>query len=74
MVLAESRNWEYVQFAFDVRDGYRITSMTLTGTITGVLKPGVPRFEGTIGEANNKYSMDWNFSHPMRRGFGTMLC
>ncbi|MUI11574.1 PEPxxWA-CTERM sorting domain-containing protein [Massilia dura] len=58
---AEFMNWESPSFDFDVRDGYRITSMTLTGTITGVLKVGVPPARGTPGEANNAYSMNWGF-------------
>ena len=55
-------NWEYPSFDFDVRDGYRVTSMTLTGTITGVLKVGVPPAGGTLGEANNAFSMNLGFS------------
>jgi hypothetical protein len=59
---AESVNWEYALFDFNVRDGYRITSMTFTGTLTGELEVGVPPFGGTTGEANNQYTLNWGFS------------
>jgi hypothetical protein len=55
-------DWVYSRFDFDVRDGYRITSMTFTGTLTGELKVGVPPIDGTTGTANNKYSISWGFS------------
>lgn len=59
---AESVNWEYALFDFNVRDGYRITSMAFTGTLTGELKLGVPPIAGTTGEANNQYTLNWGFS------------
>ncbi len=59
---AESMNWEYPSFDFDVRNGYRVTSMTLTGTITGVLKVGLPAAGGTPGEANNAFFLSWGLS------------
>lgn len=58
----ETINWGNVGLAFDVRDGYRITGMTLTGTLTGVLAPGVPPAGGSIGVTTNKFSMGWRFA------------
>ncbi len=54
-------NWGQSGFAFDVRDGYRINSMTLTGTLTGVLNPGTPPTGGTIGVVRNEFTMGWRF-------------
>ncbi|MTV53554.1 PEPxxWA-CTERM sorting domain-containing protein [Massilia buxea] len=50
-------NWGQSGFAFDVRDGYRINTMTLTGTLTGVLSPGIPSAGGTIGVVSNEFIM-----------------
>ncbi len=54
-------NWGHSEFAFGVRDGYRINSMTLTGTLTGVLDPGTPPTGGTIGVVSNEFTMGWRF-------------
>jgi hypothetical protein len=57
----ETFNWGNLDLALDVRDGYRITSMTLTGTLTGVLKPAVPSGNASPGVATNEFFMGWDF-------------
>ncbi len=53
-------NWVDTQFAFDVQAGYRITSLTLTGTATGIIRAGVPWGDGMPGSATTTLSHSWS--------------
>ncbi len=62
-------DYGWTRLAGAVRQGYQITSLTLSGTVTGLLKVGKPDCVGCYwyGDATNDASIQWTLTQPGAR-------